>query len=135
MYSLNYTASGNLTVNYENLTGTTGVLATITNTESTPATPGNALLLSGLAPDANGASVLPASAALNTGYIEAASDGGLFAFPKAQFYGSMGGKPLNKPVVGVVSTPDNKGYWEVASDGGIFNFGDAASTARPAPWC
>ena len=126
VYSLNYTASGNLTVNYENLTGTTGVLATITNTESTPATPGNALLLSGLAPDANGASVVPTSAALNTGYIEAASDGGLFAFPKAQFYGSMGGKPLNKPVVGLASTADNLGYWEVASDGGIFNFGDAA---------
>ncbi len=125
VYSLNYTASGNLTVNYENLTGTTGVLATITNTESTPATPGNALLLSGLAPNANGASVLPAAAALNTGYLEVASDGGVFAFPKAQFYGSMGGKPLNKPVVGLASTPDNKGYWEVASDGGIFTFGDA----------
>ena len=38
----------------------------------------------------------------------------------------MGGKPLNKPVVGLASTPDNKGYWEVASDGGIFSFGDAA---------
>ncbi len=123
--SLNYTASGNLAVNYENLTGTTGVLATITNTESTPATPGNALLLSGLAPDANGASVLPTAAALNTGYLEVASDGGLFAFGKAQFYGSMGGIPLNKPVVGLASTPDNKGYWEVASDGGIFSFGDA----------
>src|SRR3984885_11859436 len=125
VYSLNYTASGNLAVNYENLTGTTGVLATITNTESTPATPGNALLLSGLAPNANGASVLPAAAALNTGYLGVASDGGIFAFGKAQFYGSMGGKPLNKPVVGLASTPDNKGYWEVASDGGIFSFGDA----------
>ena len=125
VYSLNYTASGNLTVNYKNLTGTTGVLATITNTESSPATPGNALLLSGLAPSANGASVVPAAAALDTGYLEVASDGGLFAFGKAQFYGSMGGKPLNKPVVGLASTPDNKGYWEVATDGGIFSFGDA----------
>ena len=42
----------------------------------------------------------------------------------------MGGIPLNKPVVGLASTPDNKGYWEVASDGGIFSFGDAPSTAR-----
>ncbi len=125
VYSLNYTASGNLTVNYKNLTGTTGVLAIITNTESTPATPGNALLLSGIAPNANGASVLPAAAALNTGYLEVASDGGLFAFGKSQFYGSMGAILLNKPVVGLASTPDNKGYWEVASDGGIFSFGDA----------
>ena len=44
----------------------------------------------------------------------------------AQFYGSMGGKPLNEPIVGMASTPDGKGYWEVASDGGLFAFGDAA---------
>ena len=44
----------------------------------------------------------------------------------AKLYGSMGGKPLNKPVVGIATTPDGLGYWEVATDGGIFNFGDAA---------
>jgi hypothetical protein len=33
------------------------------------------------------------------GYWEVASDGGIFAFGDAQFYGSMGGKPLVKPVV------------------------------------
>ena len=54
-----------------------------------------------------------------------ASDGGIFAFGDAQFYGSMGGKPLNKPIVGIAATPDGGGYWEVASDGGIFAFGDA----------
>ena len=37
----------------------------------------------------------------------------------------MGGRHLNKPVVGMVATPDGKGYWLVASDGGIFSFGDA----------
>ncbi len=60
------------------------------------------------------------------GYHEVASDGGIFSFGDAQFYGSMGGTPLNKPIVGMASTPDGKGYWEVASDGGIFSFGDAA---------
>ena len=50
---------------------------------------------------------------------------GIFAFGDAGFYGSMGGNPLNQPVVGIASTPDGKGYWEVASDGGIFAFGDA----------
>ncbi len=30
-----------------------------------------------------------------------ASDGGLFAFGDAQFFGSMGGTPINKPVVGM----------------------------------
>ena len=59
------------------------------------------------------------------GYWEVASDGGVFSFGDAGFHGSMGGKPLNKPVVGMAATPDGLGYWLVASDGGIFNFGDA----------
>ena len=33
---------------------------------------------------------------------------------------------LNKPIVGMASTPSGNGYWMVASDGGIFAFGDAA---------
>jgi predicted lipoprotein with Yx(FWY)xxD motif len=60
------------------------------------------------------------------GYWEVASDGGIFSFGDAAFFGSTGGMVLNKPVVGMAATPDGKGYWEVASDGGIFSFGDAA---------
>ena len=59
------------------------------------------------------------------GYWEVASDGGIFSFGTANYYGSMGGKPLDKPIVGMAATPDGSGYWEVASDGGIFAFGDA----------
>ncbi len=59
------------------------------------------------------------------GYWLDASDGGVFSFGNAQFYGSMGGVRLNKPVVGMSATHDSGGYWEVASDGGIFSFGDA----------
>ncbi len=59
-----------------------------------------------------------------SGYYEVASDGGLFAYG-ASFYGSMGGKPLNQPVVGMAVAPDRGGYYEVASDGGLFAFGDA----------
>ena len=59
------------------------------------------------------------------GYWEVASDGGLFAFGDAPYFGSMGGQPLNKPIVGIAATPDGGGYWEVASDGGLFAFGDA----------
>jgi hypothetical protein len=55
-----------------------------------------------------------------------ASDGGIFSFGDASFYGSMGGRSLEQPVVGIAATPDGKGYWEVASDGGIFSFGDAS---------
>ncbi len=59
------------------------------------------------------------------GYWIDAADGGIFSFGNAQFFGSMGGQPLNKPIVGMASTSDAGGYWEVASDGGIFSFGDA----------
>jgi hypothetical protein len=67
------------------------------------------------------------SAALSgKGYWEVATDGGIFAFGNAGFFGSMGGKHLDAPIVGIATTPDGKGYWEVATDGGIFAFGDAA---------
>jgi len=60
-----------------------------------------------------------------TGYRFVASDGGIFSFGNLAFCGSMGGQPLNAPIVGMGSTPDGGGYWEVASDGGLFAFGDA----------
>ncbi len=59
------------------------------------------------------------------GYWEVASDGGIFSFGDAGFYGSEGGHPLNAPIVGMAGAPDGGGYWEVASDGGVFSFGDA----------
>jgi SpoIID/LytB domain protein len=59
------------------------------------------------------------------GYWINATDGGIFSFGNAQFFGSTGGMRLNKPVVGMASTHDAGGYWEVASDGGVFSFGDA----------
>ncbi len=59
------------------------------------------------------------------GYWLVASDGGIFAFGHAGFYGSTGGTNLNQPIVGMAATPDDSGYWLVASDGGVFAFGDA----------
>jgi hypothetical protein len=59
------------------------------------------------------------------GYWLVASDGGVFTYGDAAFYGSTGAISLNKPMVGITPTPDGKGYWLVASDGGIFAFGDA----------
>ena len=58
------------------------------------------------------------------GYWLIASDGGVFAFGDAGFMGSMGGRHLNAPIVGVADA-DGGGYWLVASDGGVFAFGDA----------
>jgi hypothetical protein len=59
------------------------------------------------------------------GYWLAASDGGVFAFGDAGFFGSTGGIALHRPIVGVAATPSGRGYWLVASDGGVFAFGDA----------
>jgi beta-glucanase (GH16 family) len=71
---------------------------------------------------ASAASVTQSSA---SGYRLVASDGGIFSYGDAGFYGSAGSLNLNKPIVGLASTPDGGGYWLVASDGGIFSYGDA----------
>ncbi len=71
-----------------------------------------------------------------SGYYLVGADGGVFAFGNAQFDGSMGGQPLNAPIVGVTSTsypalfyealhPPGSGYYLVGADGGIFAFGYA----------
>ena len=60
------------------------------------------------------------------GYWLVGSDGGIFSFGAAGFHGSMGGIPLQRPVVGITPTASRNGYWLVASDGGIFAFGDSA---------
>ena len=66
-----------------------------------------------------------ATASPSNGYWLVGSDGGLFAFGDAPFYGSTGGIALNRPMVGMQPTADGQGYWMSASDGGIFAFGDA----------
>ncbi len=53
------------------------------------------------------------------GYWEVGADGGIFSYG-ASYHGSVGGKPLNAPIVALASDPVTGGYWEVASDGGLF---------------
>ncbi len=64
------------------------------------------------------------------GYWLVQADGGVFSHAAAgqtlPFYGSLGGKTLNAPIVDAAPTPDGGGYWLVGSDGGVFTFGDAA---------
>jgi hypothetical protein len=62
---------------------------------------------------------------LGAGYRLYATDGGVFDFGNAGYYGSTGNLKLNEPVVGAAPTSIGLGYWLVASDGGIFSFGDA----------
>lgn len=59
------------------------------------------------------------------GYWTVDSDGGVFAFGDARFFGSMGGRPLHAPIVGMATTANGGGYWLVGRDGGVFAFGDA----------
>ena len=76
----------------------------------------------------------------NQGYYLVASDGGVFTFGDAHFQGSMGGKPLNKPVVGMAVDAATSGYWLTAADGGVFAFdapflGSTGAMHLNAPWC
>jgi hypothetical protein len=66
--------------------------------------------------------IVPTSTGL--GYWLVGSDGGVFSFGDAakHFYGSVGGKTLNAPVVAMAAMPDNSGYWLFAADGGVFSF-------------
>ncbi|HEX3334798.1 MAG TPA: N-acetylmuramoyl-L-alanine amidase [Acidimicrobiales bacterium] len=59
------------------------------------------------------------------GYWLVGSDGGIFSYGDALFFGSTGALRLNAPIVGLAAAPDGGGYWLVARDGGIFNYGDA----------
>ena len=81
---------------------------------STPGGPTSRFVVRAMAPTPDG-----------RGYWLVASDGGVFAFGDAGFFGSTGSLVLNRPIVGMAPTTDGRGYWLVASDGGVFTFGDA----------
>jgi hypothetical protein len=68
------------------------------------------------------------------GYWLVGADGGVFNFGDASFYGNTytdgltglgGARPLAKPILSIVPTPDGMGYWLLAADGGVFDFGNA----------
>jgi hypothetical protein len=67
----------------------------------------------------------PITPPITHGYWLVGSDGGIFTFGQANFFGSTGSLELQRPVVGITPTSDRAGYWLVASDGGLFSFGDS----------
>ncbi|TMK38192.1 MAG: YncE family protein, partial [Actinobacteria bacterium] len=67
----------------------------------------------------------PVGSAGSAGYWLTASDGGIFNYGSAGFFGSTGAIKLNRPIVAMAATPSGQGYFLVATDGGIFSFGDA----------
>ena len=68
----------------------------------------------------------PPSGGAGTGYRMVTSAAQVFAYGADVSFGPNGALDLNRPIVGMATTPDDGGYWLVAADGGIFNFGDAS---------
>ena len=58
------------------------------------------------------------------------ANGGVFSYNGASYFGSMGGKTLNKPMVGITPASDGGGYWLTAGDGGVFAFGSSEYQGR-----
>ncbi|MGD9797412.1 MAG: S8 family serine peptidase, partial [Acidimicrobiia bacterium] len=73
-----------------------------------------------------GGSWFPDPPPISSGYRLEASDGGIFTFGNAGFFGPTSSIPLNQPIVGMATTPSGNGYWLVAGDGSVYRFGDAA---------
>lgn len=53
------------------------------------------------------------------------SDGGVFTYDGAPFYGSLPGLGVASKAVDLAWTPSGLGYWILAADGAVFSFGDA----------
>ncbi len=92
-------------------------MSTLTVVEATGGSPAGATLNSPIV----GMAATPDDA----GYWLVASDGGVFAYGDAHFYGSAVNLHLNEPVVGMATTHDGGGYWLVSADGGVYAYGDA----------
>lgn len=60
------------------------------------------------------------------GHIVVGTDGGIFTYDGAPFYGSIPGLGVSATIVGGDWTPDGGGYWLLGHDGAIFSFGNAA---------
>ena len=85
-----------------------------------------ALLVAGAVPTATAEEgSVEAKGTLGAGYWLVGTDGGIFSFGDADFFGSTGNITLNKPVVAMAEHPTGEGYWFAAADGGIFNYGEA----------
>jgi SpoIID/LytB domain protein len=60
-----------------------------------------------------------------TGYVLTSTTGEAMAGAGGTTHGSMEGRSIPKPVVGVAATPSGRGYWLAGSDGSVYAFGDA----------
>jgi hypothetical protein len=59
------------------------------------------------------------------GYWLVASDGGIFSFGDARFFGSTAPLHPASPAVSIVAGPGGDGYWLLQADGAVGAFGSA----------
>jgi hypothetical protein len=63
-----------------------------------------------------------ASTPTGKGYWLVASDGGIFTFGDAGFYGSLGGTAQSPPIIGLIANPQGTGYKLVNEAGRATSF-------------
>jgi len=85
----------------------------------------DALVSSGARPECLPYSSASVDTPRGKGYWVFTGEGATYSFGAARFWGGMGQKHLNAPIVGATSTPSGAGYWQLGGDGGVFSFGDA----------
>jgi hypothetical protein len=72
-----------------------------------------------------------ASTASGGGYWLVLSDGGIYSFGNAGFYGSARGSVPAPTIVGIAATRDGGGYLLVASNSETYSYGDAPYFGDP----
>jgi len=103
-----------------------GTTTTTTSTTDTTTTTTGPTTTTTTSPATTTTTTTPTSGDPGTGYRLVTSAAQVFAYGTDTSFGPDGALELNRPIVGMASTPDDGGYWLVAADGGVFNFGDAA---------
>ena len=70
-------------------------------------------------PNSDPASAVPVQPVAAASTSVASLAGSVLHFGVASDYGSMAGRDLSAPIVGMAATGDGGGYWLVGSDGGV----------------
>jgi hypothetical protein len=89
------------------------------------------MALGGAAPSTQGGAMAICRTPSGAGYWIVGSDGGIFTYGDAEFFGSLGDTALSAPITDMASTPSGCGYWLLGADGGVFTFGDAEFFGAP----
>lgn len=59
------------------------------------------------------------------GYWVASTDGGVFTYGDAQYWGAPAEFGTQSMIVDIASTPTGRGYWLLGTNGAVYSFGDA----------